>query len=47
MLRIKKEIPFVEDTSLYEILKVCETPFYIYSQEMIVKKVEMTKKNLR
>ncbi len=46
MLRIKKEIPFVEDTSLYEILKVCETPFYIYSQEMIVKKVEMTKKIL-
>ena len=46
MLEFKNEIPFVEDTSLHDIIKVCETPFYVYSQEMISKKVEMTKKVL-
>ena len=46
MLEIKNELPFVEDTSLHDIIKVCETPFYVYSQEMIIKKVEMTKKVL-
>ena len=46
MLEFKNEIPFVEDTSLHDIIKVCETPFYVYSQEMITQKVEMTKKTL-
>tara|TARA_B100000575_G_scaffold14546_1_gene10359 strand:+ start:1563 stop:2804 length:1242 start_codon:yes stop_codon:yes gene_type:complete len=46
MLKFKKELPFVEDTSLHDIIKVCETPFYVYSQEMITNKVKMTKKIL-
>ncbi len=46
MIKFKNEIPFVEDTSLNNIIGVCETPFYIYSQEIITKKVEMTKKIL-
>ena len=46
MLEFKNELPFIEDTSLHDIIKVCETPFYIYSQEMITQKVEMTKKVL-
>ncbi len=46
MLVFKNEIPFVEDTSLHDIVKVCETPFYVYSQEIITRKVEMTKKVL-
>ena len=46
MLVFKNELPFIEDTSLHEIIKVCETPFYIYSQEMITQKVEMIKKVL-
>jgi len=46
MLKFKNEIPFVEDTSLHDIIRVCETPFYIYSQNMIKQKVEMTKKVL-
>ena len=43
MLEIKNELPFVEDTSLHDIIKVCQTPFYVYSQEMITNKVEITK----
>ncbi len=43
MLRFKKELPFIEDVSLNDIIKVCETPFYIYSQDIIAKKVEMVK----
>jgi len=46
MLKFKNELPFVEDTSLDDIIKVCKTPFYVYSQEMITQKVEMTKKVL-
>ena len=46
MLEFKNEIPFVEDTSLHDIIKVCQTPFYVYSQKMITNKVEMTKKIL-
>ena len=43
MLKFKNELPFIEDTSLNDIIKVCETPFYVYSQEKITKKVEMAK----
>ena len=46
MLEIKNKLPFVEDTSLHDIIKVCQTPFYVYSQKMITQKVEMTKKIL-
>ncbi len=46
MLKFKNEKPFVEDTSLHDINKICETPFYIYSQNMIIQKVEKTKKVL-
>ena len=46
MLEIKNELPFIEDTSLEDIIKVCQTPFYVYSQEMITNKVEITKKVL-
>ncbi len=47
MLEFKNELPFIEDTSLHDIVKVCETPFYVYSQEMITKKVEATKKVIK
>ncbi len=46
MLEFKNKIPFIEDTSLHDILKVCKTPFYLYSQKIIEQKVEMTKKIL-
>ncbi len=46
MLKIINNTPFIEDTSLRDILKVCQTPFYLYSQKMITEKVEMTKKIL-
>ena len=46
MLEIKNKLPFVEDTSLHDIIKVCQTPFYVYSQKMITYKVELTKKIL-
>ncbi len=46
MLEFKNEIPFVEDTSIHDIMKVSTTPFYIYSQEIITQKVKMTKKIL-
>ena len=46
MLKFNNNTPFIEDTSLNDILKVCETPFYVYSQNMITQKVEITKKNL-
>ena len=45
MLEFKNELPFVEDTSLHDIIKVCQTPFYVYSQKMITHKVEMTKRS--
>ena len=46
MLEFKNKLPFVEDVSLYDIMKVCQTPFYIYSQKMITQKVKYLKKNL-
>ena len=46
MLEYKNKLPFIENTALHEIIKVCETPFYVYSQEIITQKVEMTKKAL-
>ena len=46
MLKFVKNTPFIEDTSLNDILRVCKTPFYIYSQEMINQKVNYTKKIL-
>ncbi len=46
MLKLKKNKIYIEDTSLDEIVKVCKTPFYIYSQDIIVKKVETIKKEL-
>ena len=46
MLKFINNIPFIEGTALNDILKVCQTPFYVYSQEMITQKVKMTKKIL-
>ena len=46
MLEFKNKIPFIEDISLNDVIKVCQTPFYMYSQEMISQKVETTKKIL-
>ena len=46
MIKFINNVPFVEDTSLSDILGVCQTPFYLYSQEIITKKVKMTKKIL-
>ena len=46
MLRFNNKVPFVEDTSLNDIIKVCQTPFYVYSQKIITQKVERVKKAL-
>ena len=46
MLEFKNQLPFIENTSLQDVIKVCETPFYLYSQDKIIQKVEMTKKVL-
>ena len=46
MLEFKYKIPFIEDISLNDVIKVCQTPFYMYSQQMISQKVETTKKIL-
>ena len=46
MIKFINNVPFVEDTSLSDILGICQTPFYLYSQEIITKKVKMTKKIL-
>ena len=46
MLEFKNQLPFIENTSLQDVIKVCETPFYMYSQDKIIQKVEMTKKVL-
>ena len=46
MLEFKNKIPFVEDLSLHDVMKVCQTPFYIYSQKMITQRIEFLKKNL-
>ena len=46
MLQFKNKIPFIEGTSLHDVINVCQTPFYVYSQDIITQKVEMTKKIL-
>ena len=46
MLEFRNKLPFIEDTSLYDVIKVCQTPFYVYSQKLISQKVEQTKKVL-
>ena len=46
MLEFKNNIPFIEDTSLHDVIKISQTPFYVYSQKMIMQKVEKTKKVL-
>ena len=40
MLKFNKDLPFIEEISLNDIIKVCNTPFYIYSQEIVSKKVK-------
>ena len=32
MLTYKNNDPYIEGASLYDLVKVCETPFYVYSQ---------------
>ncbi len=46
MLNFKNKLPYIEDVSLNDVIKVCQTPFYIYSQSVIIQKVEITKKFL-
>ncbi len=46
MLKFKNSLPFIENVYLNDILKVCKTPFYIYSQNIITQKVETIKKIL-
>ncbi len=46
MLKFIDNVPYIEDSPLHDILKVCQTPFYIYSQKKIQNKIEMTKKIL-
>ena len=36
MLTYKNNDPYIEGTSLYDLVKVCQTPFYVYSQEKII-----------
>ena len=43
MLTYKNNDPYIEGTSLYDLVKVCETPFYVYSQEKIINQVNKTK----
>ena len=42
MLTYKNNNPYIEGTSLYDLVKVCETPFYAYSQKKIVDQVNKT-----
>ena len=46
MLTYKNNDPYIEGTSLYDLVKVCETPFYVYSQEKIINQVNKTKEIL-
>ena len=46
MLTYKNNDPYIEGTSLYDLVKVCETPFYVYSQERIINQVNNTKEIL-
>ncbi len=43
MLNFNKNIAYVEETPINDILKVCQTPFYVYSQKIISQKVESIK----
>ena len=43
MLTYKNNDPYIEGASLYDLVKVCETPFYVYSQEKIINQVNKTK----
>ena len=40
MLRFENNNPLVEDVALHDINNVCKTPFYIYSQSIIINKVK-------
>ncbi len=46
MLNYKNNDPYIEGTSLHDLVQVCETPFYVYSQEKIINQVNKTKKIL-
>ena len=46
MLTYKNNDPYIEGTSLYDLVKVCETPFYVYSQKKIINQVNKTKEIL-
>ena len=46
MLTYKNNDPYIEGASLYDLVKVCETPFYVYSQEKIINQVNKTKEIL-
>ena len=46
MLTYKNNDPYIEGTSLYDLVKVCQTPFYVYSQEKIINQVNKTKEIL-
>ena len=46
MLNYKNSGPYIEGISLYELVKVCETPLYVYSQEKIINQVNKTKEIL-
>ena len=43
MLRFENNNPFVEDVALHDVNNVCKTPFYIYSQSIIINKVKELK----
>ncbi len=46
MLTYKNNDPYIEGTSLYDLVKVCQTPFYVYSQKKIINQVNKTKEIL-
>ncbi len=46
MLTYKNNEPYIEGTSLYDLVKVCQTPFYVYSQQKIINQVNKTKEIL-
>ena len=46
MLTYKNNNPYIEGTSLYDLVKICQTPFYVYSQEKIINQVNKTKEIL-
>ena len=46
MITYKNNDPYIEGTSLYDLVKVCQTPFYVYSQQKIINQVNKTKEIL-